>query len=70
MSQEDIMNHIPLNLEDTSLEVFARIARSEAHKYDCSVDIDYSGSNRNIRLNGDRSCAPYIMEELKNIFIK
>jgi len=62
------MNHIPLNLEDTSMEVFARIARSEARKYDCSMDIDYSGTNRNIRLHGDSAYAPQIMENLKNIF--
>ncbi|MGE0086238.1 MAG: hypothetical protein AB7S75_17660 [Desulfococcaceae bacterium] len=64
------MNHIPVRIEDTSLEVFARIARSEAHKYDCSMDIDYSGTNRNIRMRGDCACGPHIMEELKNIFIK
>ncbi len=64
------MNHIPLNLEDTSMEIFARIARQEAHKYDCSMDIDYTGTNRNIRMRGDCACTPQILENLKNIFIK
>jgi len=60
---------IPLRIEDTSMEIYARIARAEAHKYDCSIDIDFSDSNRNISLRGDKSNVPYIMEEVKNIFM-
>lgn len=61
---------IPVKVEDTSMEIYARIARSEAYKYDCSIDIDFSEDNRNISLVGDKSNVPYIMEQVKNIFIK
>lgn len=68
--KEVTMNRIPLVMEDTSMEIFARIAKSEARKFDCSVDIDYSGNNRLVSLSGDSTCAPHILEGVKNIFRK
>lgn len=65
--KEDAMNNIPLRIEDTSLEVYARIARAEAAKYNCSMNIDYSGNRREISLTGDNACAHHILEDVKNI---
>jgi len=61
---------IPVRIEDTSMEIYARIARAEAQKFDCSIDIDFSDTNRNISLVGDKSNVPHIMEEVKNIFMR
>ncbi|MEE4357368.1 MAG: hypothetical protein V2I97_12955 [Desulfococcaceae bacterium] len=68
------MNKIPIIMEDTSMEILARIAKSEAGKYNCSMHIDYSGTNRNITFAGDMTgnteCAGKILESVKNIFRK
>ena len=66
------MNKIPVSIarEDTSMEICARIARSEAHKHNCSIYIDFSGSRRDVRLIGDKSSVPYIIDKVKNFFIK
>ena len=63
-------NKIPIKLEDTNLEVLARIAKAVSRKFNCSMKIDFSNGNRRIEFIGDDSYKPLIIEEVKEIFSK
>jgi hypothetical protein len=54
--------------EDTNAEVLARIVKAASHKYDCSMEIDYSSDNRISRFVGDDALKMHIAEEVSNIF--
>jgi hypothetical protein len=63
-------NKIPIRLEDTNMEVLARIAKAASRKFDCSVKIDFNNGNRQIEFIGDDFYKPLILEEVKEIFSK
>ncbi len=63
------MNKIPLNIEDTSVEIFALIVKSEANKYGCDVAIDFSDENRDFFFTVEDECNSHILEDVKDIFI-
>ena len=44
---------IPVRIENANAEIFARIMKSTASKYDCSVDIDFADGNRIVDFVGD-----------------
>ncbi len=59
---------IPINQEETNLEVLARIAKATARKFDCSLDIDFSDGNRHIEFIGDETSKNLIAAEIEHIF--
>ncbi len=62
------MNNVKINIENTNVEVYARIFKAEARKYDCSMDIDFSNGKRITRFIGDQEYAPHILEEVQSHF--
>lgn len=62
------MSNIPINIESTNSEIWARIVKAEARKYDCSVNIDFSDGNRKVEFVGDQTYMPHILEEVHNLF--
>ena len=59
---------IPINQEETNLEILARIAKAAARKFDCSLDIDFSEGNRHIEFIGDENNKNLIAAEIEHIF--
>ncbi len=59
---------IPINREETNLEVLARIAKATARKYNCSLNIDYSNGNRRIEFIGDETDKALIAAEMESLF--
>ena len=66
------MSKIPLdmvNVEDTSIEIYARIVKAKGKQYKCSVDIDFEDGKRVCTFsNEDQECVTHIMEEVKDMF--
>ncbi len=62
------MDNIKLQIEDATMEVFARIVKAEANKYDCSMDIDFQEGRRKTRFIGEPAYAQHILQDVKNIF--
>lgn len=62
------MNTLNINMENTNVEILARIVKAEAKKYDCSMDIDFNDGKRVMRFVGDMEYAPYILEEVEGYF--
>ncbi len=60
-------NKIPVKIEETNQEVFARIIKATARKYNCNLVIDFSDGNRKVEFTGDEACKPLIVAELKDI---
>ena len=61
---------IPIKMEDTNIEVLARIAKAASHKFDCSMNIDFKNGNRIVEFIGDEFYKPLIAEEVLDIFAK
>lgn len=59
---------IPINHEETNLEVLARIARVAAQKFNCSLKIDFSNGNRRIEFIGDETSKALIAAEMEYLF--
>ncbi len=59
---------IPINHEETSIEILARIAKAAARKFDCSLHIDFSGGNRRIEFIGDETNKALIAAEIEYLF--
>ncbi len=57
---------IDVKVDDTSLEIYAKIFKATANKYDCSVNIDFQNGNRMAEFVGDKTCEPHIAEEVQN----
>ncbi len=62
------MEKFRVNIENTNAEVFARIMKSTASKYDCSVDIDFNDGKRDIRFVGDNAVKRHVVKEVADIF--
>jgi len=61
-------NKIVIACEDTNAEVLARIVKATSHKYDCSMEIDFSDGNRTTRFVGDETLKHHIAEEVRSLF--
>jgi hypothetical protein len=61
---------IPVKIEDTNIEILARIVKAASRKYDCSMDIDFQNGNRKVKFIGDETFKPFIAEEVECIFEK
>ncbi|MBW2407661.1 MAG: hypothetical protein JRF17_09850 [Deltaproteobacteria bacterium] len=61
---------IPIKIEDTNIEVLARIVKAASQKFDCSIDIDFQNGNRKVEFIGDEDYKPLIAEEVECIFSK
>ncbi len=59
---------IPINREETNLEILARIAKASARKFDCSLHIDFSNGNRRIEFIGDEATKALIAAEMEYLF--
>ncbi|MBA3028072.1 MAG: hypothetical protein FP816_04545 [Desulfobacteraceae bacterium] len=59
---------IPLNIQDTNDEIFARIAKAVSKKYGCTLEIDFQNGNHMVKFIGDEHYKPCIAEELSHIF--
>jgi hypothetical protein len=59
---------IPINHEETNLEILARIAKAAARKFDCSLHIDFSNGNRRIEFIGDETNKALIAAEMEYLF--
>jgi hypothetical protein len=68
--KEDIMRSeiIPIRVEDTNLEIMARIVKAASRKYNCDVEIDFSNNSRKVYFVGDEDLKPHITEEVLNMF--
>lgn len=63
------MKTFKINIENTNAEVLARIMKSTASKYDCSVDIDFSDGRRDIEFIGDEEVKRHVIEEVADILL-
>ena len=61
-------NKIPVRIENANAEIIARIMKSTASKYDCSMDIDFTDGNRIVDFVGDSSLKPYIIDDVVQYF--
>jgi hypothetical protein len=61
-------NMIPIKIEDTNIEILARIAKAASHKFNCSMDIDFNNGNRKVEFIGDEFYKPLIADEVLDIF--
>ncbi len=61
-------NMVPIQFEDTNLEIMARIVKAASHKYNCDVEIDFSNGVRKVVFMGDEEMKAYITEEILDIF--
>lgn len=59
---------IPINHEETNLEVLARIAKAAARKFDCSLHIDFNDGKRRIEFIGDETNKAMIAAEMEYLF--
>lgn len=59
---------IKIQREETNLEILARITKATAHKYDCSLTIDFQNGNRRIEFVGNSAEKPRIADQVKRIF--
>ncbi len=59
---------IPIRVEDTNLEIVARIMKAASRKYNCDVEIDFTNNSRKIYFIGDEEMKPHITEEVLNMF--
>jgi hypothetical protein len=66
--KKNIEGSIPIQFEDTNLEVLARIVKAASRKYDCSVNINFNDGNRKVEFVGDETYKPYIAEEIQDMF--
>ncbi len=48
-----IPDMIPVKVEDTNIEVLARIVKAASRNFDCSVDIDFQNGYRKAEFIGD-----------------
>jgi hypothetical protein len=62
------LNMIPIQFEDTNLEIMARIVKAASRKYNCDVEIDFSNGVRKVVFWGDEEMKPYIAGEVLDIF--
>ena len=65
-----MLGMIPVKIEDTNIEVLARIVKAASRKFDCSMDIDFQNGNRKAEFIGDEIYKPLIAEEVECIFVK
>lgn len=61
---------VPVKIEDTNIEVLARIVKAASIKFDCSMNIDFQNGNRKVEFIGDEIFKPLIAEEVECIFAK
>ena len=61
-------NMVPIQFEDTNLEIMARIVKAASRKYNCDVEIDFSNGIRKVVFKGDEEMKAYITEEILDIF--
>ena len=59
---------IPINHEDTTIEILARIAKATARKFNCTLHIDYSNGQRRIEFIGDETHKALIAAEIESLF--
>lgn len=59
---------VPIQFEDTTLEVMARIVKAASHKYNCDVEIDFSNGARKVVFKGGEEMKAYIAGEVIDIF--
>lgn len=59
---------IPVYIEDTRIEILARIAKVVSKKYGCTMRIDFLDGQRRVEFVGDNTIKSDIAEELRNIF--
>lgn len=62
--------NIPINRQGTNAEVFARIVKAESQKYACDMKIDFHEGNRIAEFIGDETLMPFIVEDVKDIFVQ
>jgi hypothetical protein len=65
-----MLNAIPITIESANSEIWARIVKAEARKYDCDVNIDFSKGNRKAEFIGDKTYMTHILEDVRQIFTK
>jgi hypothetical protein len=58
------MDVMDVNVENTTYEVMARIMKAASHKYNCDIEIDFSGESRKINFIGDSNMKPHISVEV------
>jgi hypothetical protein len=61
---------IPIKIEETNMEVLARIVKATSRKFDCSMEIDFQNGNRKAEFVGDDKLKPFIAEEVEYIFTR
>ncbi|MCP4689047.1 MAG: hypothetical protein GY859_13415 [Desulfobacterales bacterium] len=59
---------IPIIKKNANAEVVARILKATSHKYDCTMEIDFSEGERKIEFVGHDDCKQLIIEDVRGIF--
>jgi hypothetical protein len=44
-----MLDIIPVKIEETNMEVLARIVKATSRKFDCSMSIDFQNGNRKVQ---------------------
>ena len=65
-----MLDIIPVKIEETNMEVLARIVKATSRKFDCSMNIDFQNGNRKVQFIGDEILKPLIEEDVEFIFTK
>jgi hypothetical protein len=65
-----MLDIIPVKIEETNMEVLAKIVKATSRKFDCSMSIDFQNGNRKVQFIGDEIFKPFIAEEVECIFEK
>jgi len=65
-----MLDIIPVKIEETNMEVLARIVKATSRKFDCSMNIDFQNGNRKVQFIGDEIFKPLIEEDVEFIFTK
>ncbi|MBF0099374.1 MAG: hypothetical protein HQK77_00550 [Desulfobacterales bacterium] len=56
--------HLAIHIEETNLEIFDRMVKATAKKYDCSLHIDFQNGNKVVKFIGANSYLPHIVDEV------
>ena len=65
-----MLDIISVKIEETNMEVLARIVKATSRKFDCSMNIDFQNGNRKVQFIGDEIFKPLIEEDVEFIFTK
>jgi hypothetical protein len=59
---------LPITIEETNIEVLAKIIKAECEKLDCTLNIDFKNGHREIEYVGEEEYRSHIAQQVFDIF--